>query len=363
KVSEPRYADIIITPKEDIYLDQRVCPTGGCRVKDQLYLRPKNLAIGIGFNRGTSSEEIAQAIKEVLKEENLSEKSVSVIASLDKKTEEEGFQKLVKELELPWVGFTVDELNQCVKDMGLQVSEYAEKATGALSVAEPSALLASGGGTLVVPKKPVGNVTVAVALMPPRKGKLYIVGVGPGSLDEITPRARQALLRSEVVVGYRAYVERLRGLLSGKDIYTTGMTKEIERCRLAIEKAREGSTVALVSSGDPGIYAMAGLVLELMKKEVSLRVPVEVIPGVSALNAVSARLGAPLMNDFAVISLSDRLTPWQTIEDRLRKAAEGDFVIVLFNPKSKGRPDHLRKALEIIGNYRPPDTPVGIVKA
>ncbi len=363
RVLEPRCADIIVTVKEDIYLDQNFCPIGGCKVKGQLSLRPKRLAVGMGFNSGTPSEEMLQALKETLKRHNLSLKAVSIVATLDKKTEDPTFRDFVRELGLDYIGYTVEELNACVRDHGLGISEAARKTTGAVSVAEPSAVLGSRGGRLIVPKQKFPNVTVAVAIAQRRQGKLFIVGVGPGSLEEITPRARHALMKSHVIVGYTAYVERLGPIISDKELYTTGMTKEIDRCRKALEYARKGRTVALVSSGDPGIYAMAGLVFEIMRAEPSLKVPVEVVPGVSALNAGSARLGAPLMSDFAVVSLSDRLTPWTTIEERLLRAAEADFVIVLFNPRSRGRPEHLRRAVEIILKYRSEDTPVGIVKA
>ncbi len=363
RVSEPGEADIIITVKEDIYLEDSVCPSAGSRVKGQLYLRPKRLVAGMGFNTGTPSEEMLQALEETFRRHNLSMKALSMVATLDKKARETTFREFVNALGLESKGYTVEELNACVRDYGIETSEAASKATGAMAVAEPSAVLASGGGQLIVPKEKFPNVTVAVALATRKQGKLFVVGVGPGSLDELTPRARQAGMKAGVIVGYRPYLERLMPLVSGKELYTTGMTKEIDRCRKALEYASGGRTVALVSSGDPGIYAMAGLVFELMRAEPALRVPVEVVPGVSALNACSARLGAPLMNDFAVVSLSDRLTPWERIEDRLHRAAEADFVIVLFNPRSRGRPGHLKKAVEIIKKYRPQDTPVGIVKA
>jgi precorrin-3B C17-methyltransferase len=143
------------------------------------------------------------------------------------------------------------------------------------------------------------------------------------------------------------------------------MTQEVERAARAIELARQGRTIAVVSGGDPGIYAMAGLVLDLLRKGARGRRPgpvIEVIPGVSALNACAARLGAPLMHDFAAVSLSDRLTPWETIEGRLNAAAVADFVIALYNPKSRGRPTHIRKARQIIMRHRAPETPVGIVR-
>jgi precorrin-3B C17-methyltransferase len=220
-------------------------------------------------------------------------------------------------------------------------------------------------------------VTVAVAEETPRergerarrrsrrKGAIFLVGTGPGGADHVTPRAVDALRKSEVIVGYAPYLNLIEGLIVGKTREATGMTQEVERAARAIELARQGRTIAVVSGGDPGIYAMAGLVLDLLRKGARGRRPgpvIEVIPGVSALNACAARLGAPLMHDFAAVSLSDRLTPWETIEGRLNAAAVADFVIALYNPKSRGRPTHIRKARQIIMRHRAPETPVGIVR-
>ena len=200
-----------------------------------------------------------------------------------------------------------------------------------------------------------------------KAGKRYYpyCGYGAGNLDYLTPRALNAIRESDVIVGYGPYLDLLGGLIMGKERVTSGMAREIDRCQWAIDLSAQGRTVSVVSGGDPGIYAMAGLVLELLKKggAPSGNCTVEVIPGVSALNACAARLGAPLMHDFASISLSDRLTPWQTIEERLDAAARADFVIVLYNPKSRTRCDHIRKAQQILLRYRTPATPVGVVKA
>ncbi len=183
-------------------------------------------------------------------------------------------------------------------------------------------------------------------------------------MRDMTLRARDAIERADTVVGYSTYVRLVGPLLEDKKIVSTGMTTEVERCREAISLAAEGRSVALISSGDPGVYGMAGLVLELLKEEEESPLPfeLEIIPGVPAVCSAAASLGAPLMHDFAVISLSDLLTPWELIEKRLSLAAEGDFIIALYNPRSKGRPDNLSVALEIIRRYRHADTPVGVVK-
>ncbi len=199
-----------------------------------------------------------------------------------------------------------------------------------------------------------------------KKGKLFIVGTGPGGIEHITPAAIKTIRDSNIIVGYEKYISLIDELLDSKEVIATKMTKEKERCKIAIEKALNGNNVAIVSGGDPGIYAMAGLVLEMLKVEdrgQKIEIDVEVVPGISALSACAARLGAPLMHDFASISLSDRLTSWKVIEKRLRLASEADLVIVLYNPKSKGRPDLIDKARDIIMSYRSAETPVGIVRS
>lgn len=196
--------------------------------------------------------------------------------------------------------------------------------------------------------------------------KLFVVGIGPGDLKHMTYEARDALESAEVVVGYKTYLDLIEPLLAGKEVVSTGMTKEAERCREALRIAGSGRTVALVSGGDAGIYGMAGLILELANDAVGAiheyDVEIVVIPGVSALQAAAAVLGAPLMHDFAVISLSDLLTPWEVIEKRLAAAASADFVIALYNPKSKGRVRQIERARELLLAVRPAETPVGIVR-
>ena len=174
--------------------------------------------------------------------------------------------------------------------------------------------------------------------------------------------ARDALVEADCIVGYGTYLELIPELLKGKEVLSSEMMKEVDRCRKSLEMAAMGRTVALVSGGDPGIYAMAGLVFEMARGN-NHQVAVEVIPGIAALNACAARLGAPLMHDFAAISLSDLLTPWEMIEKRIRAAAAADFVIVLYNPKSKRRTEQIVQARDIILSERDPDTPVGIVTA
>jgi len=189
-------------------------------------------------------------------------------------------------------------------------------------------------------------------------GIIYVVGIGPGDRDHMTFKACEVLKKVDVIIGYGTYIELIEDLIEGKEIINSGMTKEIERARQSVKIALEGKEVAVISSGDPGVYGMAGIVLELAQD----LVPVEIIPGVTAATAVAAALGAPLMHDFAVISLSDLLTPWHKIMTRLEAASLGDMVIVLYNPKSRGRIKNIETAREIILWHRDPQTPVGLVR-
>lgn len=188
-----------------------------------------------------------------------------------------------------------------------------------------------------------------------------MVGIGPGARNEISQRALDALKNSETIVGYKLYIDLVKDIIEDKQIIATAMRKEIERVELAIQEARSGKTVSIISSGDPGVYGMAGLVLEIATHK-KITLPVEVISGIPAAHAAAAALGAPLMHDYAVISLSDLLTPWEVIEKRVKCAAEADFVIVLYNPKSSQRDWQIEKTADIILQYKPSSTKVGIVK-
>lgn len=187
--------------------------------------------------------------------------------------------------------------------------------------------------------------------------KLYVIGLGPGGREHMTLKALEAIKKSHVVVGYSFYIELINDLINGKEIIKTGMKGEIERCRRAIEKVREGLDACIVSTGDSGLYGMAGPILEMANG-----IDVEIIPGISAAFCAASELGAPIMHDFCTISLSDLMTPWGVIEKRIECAAIGDFVVALYNPKSMGRPKHIENAVEIISKHRSPDTPVGLIK-
>ena len=191
-------------------------------------------------------------------------------------------------------------------------------------------------------------------------GKVIVVGIGPGSYEDMTIRADTALRACDAIVGYPVYVDLVRDRYPGKELHSTPMTREAERCQLVLELARSGKTAAMVCSGDSGIYGMASLIYEILGDDTS--VDVEVIPGLTAACSGGAVLGAPLTHDFAVISLSDRLTSWEKIETRLDCAAKADLSIVIYNPKSKGRPDHLKKACDILLRTLPEDRICGVVR-
>ncbi len=191
-------------------------------------------------------------------------------------------------------------------------------------------------------------------------GKISVIGLGPGNIAEMTPKARRAIENAEVIAGYNTYIKLVAEIVAGKKIIGTGMMQEVERCQLAIAEAVAGRSVAVISSGDAGVYGMAGLVIDMIL-ELPVKIEFEVVAGVSAVNAAAAILGAPLMHDFAVISLSDLLTPWELIKKRVNCAAEGDFVIALYNPKSHKRVENIIEVQKILLEHRAKDTPVGIV--
>lgn len=192
------------------------------------------------------------------------------------------------------------------------------------------------------------------------KMKIYAVGIGPGNSEYLAPRAREVLQQCDVVVGYTVYVELVADLIQSKEVVSTGMKSEVERCERAFEEARKGKKVAVISSGDAGIYGMAPLLLEMSEKQGD--VEIEVVPGITAAIASASILGSPLSNDFAVVSLSDLLTPWEVIEKRIEAASAGDFVLCLYNPQSHKRADYLEKACALSLKFKRPDTPCGYVK-
>jgi cobalt-precorrin 5A hydrolase/precorrin-3B C17-methyltransferase len=317
-------------------------------------ISPQNLVVGIGCNRGTKATEIEEAVTQVFSKHGLSIKSIRNIATIDVKKNEPGLLEFAGKYRLPIDYFDKETLRRA--KFPSRPSAAALRHVGTPAVCEAAALLSSGGNSLIVPKASFKRaVTVAVAA----RGKLFLVGIGPGDPEHMTFRAREAINLSQVVVGYQTYIKLIEPYLGQKEVIASGMGSEVERAKMAISLAKKGKKVSLVSSGDAGIYGMAGLVGEILGQE-SGDIDIEMIPGVPLLAASATLLGAPINGDFVTISLSDYLVPWEEITQRLELAAQGNFVIVLYNPRSKRRQRQLTEAREIILKYRAPSTPVGI---
>lgn len=335
---------------------------------------PPCLWLGMGCERFTSLELLERLVKRVLREHSLAAEAVAGLASIDRKGDEAALLALAARRGWPLKLFNAEELAAVPVP---NPSERVAREMGTASVAEAAALLAAreaGGdepGSLLVPKRIAaaeanerGAATLAVALAPrqgaPQRGALHLVGSGPGALELLTADARRALAATTVWVGYSLYLDLLEPLRRPDQLRREGrLTEERQRCAEALALAEQGLSVALISSGDSGIYGMAGLALELwLARPAAERPTFTVHPGISALQLAAARIGAPLMHDFCTISLSDRLTPWEVIEKRLRAAAAGDFVVALYNPRSKGRDWQLARARELLLEGRPASTPV-----
>ena len=315
--------------------------------------RPPSLVAGVGCSRGAEADEILALLDETLHEAGLSRESVATLASIDVKSDEAGLLEAAERLDVP-IRFHPAGTLACVEVPN--PSQVVAEAVGTPSVAEASVL--ASGAKLVQEKRKSANATVAVGRLPER-GRLALVSLGPGDDALLPPLAREALAASELVVGLEQYVERVRHLLRpGTRVLTLPLGDEVARAENALAEARAGGSVALVSSGDVGVYAMASPALELAGDNVD----VVVVPGITAAQAASSLLGSPLGHDHCSISLSNLLTPWEIIQNRVEAAALGDFVVSLYNPRSKGRDWQLGKVKEILLEHRPPDTPVGIVK-
>ncbi|PSP16244.1 MAG: precorrin-3B C(17)-methyltransferase [Cyanobacteria bacterium QS_8_64_29] len=342
---------------------------------------PRVLWLGIGCERGTPQSQIEAAIAQACQQYGLVQAAIAGIATIERKTDEAGLLGLCRDRGWPLKAFPAASLRSVAAPTP---SATVEAAMGTPSVAESAALLAVGAvdgtapdaGALRVPKQisktpaQPGAVTLAIAQASVewtgRTGQLLLVGMGPGALEHMTPAAQAAVTGADAVVGYARYVEAIAALLApGQIVEPFAITQEQQRAQRAIALARWGLTVAVVSSGDAGIYGMAGLVLEeLQGSGWDGRTPqLEVIPGITAMQAAAARVGAPLMHDFCAVSLSDLLAPWSLIRQRLEAAARADFSVALYNPRSQNRPDHIRAARDILLAHRDPATPVALVRS
>ncbi len=316
--------------------------------------RPPSLTVGVGSSRAAPAAEIGRLIDGVLDEHGLSPRSVRHIATVEAKADEPGLHAAAAEHGWPVVTFPAGRLAAVPVP---HPSEVVRRAVGTPSVAEAAALV-DAGSTLIVAKRASAHATVAVARTRPR-GRLAIVGIGPGARDLITPRALAELRRAAVVAGLDGYLEQVADLLRpGTRVLASGLGAEQERAAEAVAQARAGRAVALIGSGDAGVYAMGSPALEMADDTID----VVVVPGVTAALAAAAALGAPLGHDHVMISLSDLHTAWPVIERRITAAAEGDLVTCFYNPASKKRDWQLRRAVELLAAHRPPGTPVGWVR-
>ncbi|MEA5593102.1 precorrin-3B C(17)-methyltransferase [Rivularia sp. UHCC 0363] len=340
-----------------------------------IHWHPRVLWVGIGCERNTSKQVIAEAIAKVFAENQFSLSAIAGIATIDIKSNEVGLIELCHERNLPIITFSSEILRTVAVP---NPSQVVEKEVGTPSVAEAAAIMAANQTSLQVSKQiyrpsiqnQKGAVTVAVAASEKeyigKAGKLLLVGTGPGNLDQMTPAAQTAVASADAVIGYGLYIDLIAPILQKHQIIEAlPITRERDRASRAIELARWGLTVAVISSGDSGIYGMGGLVMEdLQASGWDGKSPsVEVFPGVSAFQSAAARVGTPLMHDFCAVSLSDLLTPWEVIVKRLEAAAAADFVTALYNPKSQTRTQQLVEAREIFLKYRNPDTPVAVVRS
>ncbi|MSO88736.1 MAG: precorrin-3B C(17)-methyltransferase [Rhodospirillaceae bacterium] len=339
-----------------------------------LVLHPPVLAVGVGCERDADPEELARLVDGALATHGLSPLAVACVASIDLKADEPAVQSLARRLGVPARFYPAARLED-EKPRLRNPSAVVFRETGCHGVAEGAALAAAGKeSVLVVSKVKSARATGAIARSPSDidatavgrgRGRLAIVGIGPGAAALRTPEASAALAESTDIVGYSLYVELLGSAATGKRIHERPLGAETERTQLALDLAAAGANVALISSGDAGIYGLASLAFELLDRENRPdwnRVAIAVLPGVSALQAAAAAAGAILGHDFAAISLSDLLTPWPDIERRLRAAAEGDFVVALYNPASVKRQRGIGVARDILLAHRAPDTPVVLAR-
>jgi len=316
--------------------------------------RPPSLLVGVGASKGAPAAEIGQLIDDTLAELGLSPRSVRHLATADLKADEPGLLAAAARRGWPVVTFPAGQLAAVPVP---NPSEVVRRAVGTPSVAEAAALIGPGS-VLLAAKRASAHATVAVARARPR-GRLAVIGIGPGARDLMTPRAVAELRRAAVVAGLDTYLEQVADLLRpGTRVLASGLGAEQERAAEAVAQARAGRAVALIGSGDAGIYAMGSPALELAGDEID----VTVVPGVTAALATAAVLGAPLGHDHVMISLSDLHTAWPVIERRVTAAAQGDLVTCFYNPASRKRDWQLRRALELLAAHRPPGTPVGWVR-
>lgn len=339
-----------------------------------LTFHPPSLAMGLGCERHAEPAELIALADATLADSGLAAGAVACVVSIDVKADEAAVHAVADHFGVPARFFPASELEYQTPRLA-NPSDIVYAEVGCHGVAEGAALAAVGDtGALIVEKNKSTRATCAIAraagcidatIIGKPRGQLTVVGIGPGAAEWRTPAVTRVLAEAEEVVGYGLYLDILGDLIKGKPRHDSILSEEEARVRFAIERAAEGKRVALVSSGDAGIYALATLAFELLDREDRAewnRLLVAVEPGVSAIQAAAARIGAPIGHDFCTISLSDLLTPWEEIQRRLKAAAEGDFVIAFYNPVSKRRRHQLPYAQEVLMGARPPQTPVVLAR-
>ena len=351
-------AGIIITHRQ---LDAQYHPL----LRKSVVAYPPLLVVGIGCRVGTSADELCAALETILLENGLVRESVATIATINLKAKEAGLHRMAESMGIP-LRFIDEDRVRAIDVAHLSSISAASENLGLPGVAEPCALIASGGGVLLGPRRKFAQCTVALALMTHApNGKLALISIGPGDVAQMTIAAREALQSAEVVIGYHTYIDLVRPLLSpDQEVIAGPMRQEMQRAAQALDMVAAGQRVALISSGDVGLYGMAGPVFELLRQRgwQGDSPLVETYPGVSAFQAAAARVGAPINHDVCTISLSDLLTDWSVIEQRLLAAARADFVVALYNPRSRKRDWQLARAQDILLSARPASTPVALVR-
>jgi len=352
----------------------RVTDRARTEVDGDLTLHPPTLALGVGCERNAETEELIELSEQMLADEGWAPGALACVVSVDLKADEAAVHAVASHFGVPARFFPVETLEAETPRLA-NLSDVVFHEVGCHGVAEGAALAAVGAdGALVVDKRVGGRTTCALARSPgnldsaeigSRQGRLTVVGIGPGPDGWRTPAVSQALSRATDVVGYGLYLDLIAEAVAGKTLHDSALSEEEARVRMALDLAAEGRDVALVCSGDAGIYALATLVFELLDREDRddwNRLAITVEPGVSAVQAAAARLGAPIGHDFCTISLSDLLTPWPEIRRRIDAAAQGDFVVALYNPVSKRRRTQLVEARDILMAARGPGTPVALAR-
>ncbi len=372
KLSGDAIFDLPNDPDGAVHLNVTTEPVNGS--ENTLVYHPQKFALGLGCARNTDSAELWSHVEQTLTEAKIAQGSIALVTSIDLKADEPAMNFVAQKLGVPFQLFTASELEEQAPRLA-NPSEVVFAEVGCHGVSEGAALAAAGADAdLVVEKTKTSNCTVAIARSPEpivnlrgrARGKLSVVGIGPGQASWRTPEVSRLVADAEELVGYGLYIDLLGPLAAGKKRSDFPLGGEEARCRYALEQAALGKNVALVCSGDAGIYAMGALVFELLDRgldeegvsDAAHRIEVQCSPGVSALQGAAARAGAPLGHDFCTISLSDLLTPRDDILRRLKAAAEGDFVIAFYNPVSKTRRTLLAEARDILLQHRPSDTPV-----